>query len=129
MVYDVKNFIKDAIKTESNKYPLDNEYESYTTQDNRLLHAAMGLSTEASEFLDPIKKYLFYGKPLDITNLKEELGDMLWYMAIAMDALGTNFEIEMARVIFKLKTRYPDKFDSDKAINRNLDAERKALEE
>jgi len=31
--------------------------------------------------------------------------------------------------IEKLKARYPDKFTSDKAINRNLDIERKVLED
>jgi hypothetical protein len=29
----------------------------------------------------------------------------------------------------KLKLRYPDKFDTDKAINRNLEAERNLLSE
>lgn len=95
---------------------------------SRLLHASIGLNTEQAEFADVLKKAMFYGKPLDETNLKEELGDMLWYMAIAMDALNTDFETEMARVIHKLRTRYPDKFSDYQADNRDLAAERQALE-
>lgn len=132
----MNDFIKLAIRTESTKSPITdgviliNEPPYYPFVDtNRLLHAAMGLSTEANEFLDPIKKHLFYGKPLDLVNLKEELGDMLWYMAIAMNALDTTFEAEMTRVINKLKVRYPDKFTEHDAINRDLTAERKKLEE
>ena len=124
----MNDFIKLAIRTESTKTPLQLDLYPDCTPD-RLLHAAMGLSTEANEFLDPIKKHLFYGKPLDLVNLKEELGDMLWYMAIAMDALDTTFEAEMTRVINKLKVRYPDKFTEYDAINRDLTAERRKLEE
>ena len=114
-----KNFIKDCLRTKSN-------LKNFPNPD--LLHAAMGMSTEAGEFLDALKKHMFYGKQLDTTNLKEELGDMLWYMAIAMSVLGTDFNKEMSRVIEKLKTRYPEIFTEDKALNRDLVKERETLE-
>lgn len=47
-----------------------------------LLHCATGLVTESAELVDAIKKHVFYGKPLDVVNIKEELGDLLWYIAI-----------------------------------------------
>lgn len=116
------SFIKDAIRTESNNF--------YIEQVNsRLVHASMGFVTEAAEFQDALKKTLFYGKPLDVVNLKEEIGDMLWYMAIAMDALNTDFDEEQDRVIRKLKARYPSKFEESLAENRDLISERKILEE
>ena len=87
------------------------------------------MQTETAEFTDALKKSLFYGKPLDTVNLKEELGDLLWYVALAMDELGTDFETEMARVIAKLEARYPEKFTTDKALNRDLDTERAILED
>ena len=93
-----------------------------------LLHAAMGMSTEANEFLDALKKHMFYGAKLDHVNLKEELGDMLWYMAIAMDVLDTDFNKEMERVIKKLRSRYPEKFTEADALDRDLEEERKVLE-
>jgi len=42
---------------------------------------------------------------------------------------GIDFYKQLDKNINKLKARYPDKFDSDKAINRNLEVERKTLEE
>jgi len=54
-----------------------------------LLHAAMGICTESGEFFDPIKKHLMYGKPLDEENMREELGDLLWYIAVGAENLGT----------------------------------------
>ena len=49
-----------------------------------LFHAAAGLCSEASELLEPILD----GSPLDLVNLKEELGDLMWYMALANRALS-----------------------------------------
>jgi len=93
-----------------------------------LLHASMGLSTESAEFADALKKHIFYGKELDKTNLKEELGDILWYCAIALEALDTDFESVMKTNIDKLSARYPDKFTEEAAKNRDLDKERAILE-
>ena len=93
----------------------------------RLLHAGLGLLTEAQEFLIPILESIMRATPLDTVNLKEELGDAMWYQAIACNVLGTTFEIEQERNIAKLQARYPDKFTEDKAINRDLATERKVL--
>lgn len=94
----------------------------------RLDHAAKGLVTEAGEFTDVLKKYEFYGKDFDVVNLVEELGDLLWYVAIACDTIGTSFEEIMERNIAKLKARYGEKFNEEGAINRDLKKERDLLE-
>lgn len=94
----------------------------------RLLHASMGLETEAGEFTDALKRHVFYNEKLDVVNLKEELGDILWYLAIASDILGTSLEEIMHMNIEKLKKRYEKGFSSNDAIYRNLDIERKTLE-
>jgi NTP pyrophosphatase (non-canonical NTP hydrolase) len=114
-----KQFIKDAIRTES---------PNFYTPNPRILHAAIGCVTEAGEMIDAIKKSTYYGRPLDTTNILEESGDLLWYLAILFDELGTDFETEMTRVITKLKTRFPDKFTEEDAFTRDLVAERKVLE-
>lgn len=116
---DTKQFIKDAIRTESPNFFAPNQ---------RILHAAIGCVTESGEMLDALKKSIFYGKSLDVVNVKEEAGDILWYLAILFDELGTDFETEMERVINKLKTRFPEKFTEDNAFNRDLTTERKVLE-
>lgn len=94
----------------------------------RLLHAAMGLVTESAEFLDALKKHIYYGKTLDTTNLKEEIGDITWYERIGIDELETTLESIIYTNIAKLKARFPDKFAEDKAIVRDLGAERAILE-
>lgn len=93
-----------------------------------ILHGALGISTEAGEILDAVKKSIFYGKPFDLVNLQEEIGDCLWYLAILAKEAGMSFEDIMAQNIAKLKARYPDKFTEERALNRDLVAERRELE-
>ncbi len=107
----------------------------------RLEHSVIGLTTEVGELADAYKKAKFYDKEIDIINLCEEMGDVMWYMAVAMDAINkyqrarfpsstapdAGFESLMRLNIEKLRKRYPDKFTSELALNRDLEAERKAL--
>ena len=123
------DFIKDCLRTESTQFCNLEDGAGIDYNKERLLHACMGMQTETAEFTDALKKSLFYGKTLDTVNLKEELGDLLWYVSIAMDELGTTYEAEMQRVINKLKLRYPENFTEEDATNRDLVAERKLLEE
>lgn len=101
----------------------------FTPKEMDLLHAAMGMVTESSEFMDMLKKYLIYGKELDEVNLNEEIGDKLWYIALALRTLNSSFEEVMGVNIEKLEARYPEKFFlEENAINRDLNKERKILE-
>lgn len=93
-----------------------------------LLHAGVGLATESGEFLDALKKSIFYGKELDTVNLAEELGDLLWYIALALRAVDSDFDTQMYINIEKLKARFPDKFTEFHAENRDLAVERNILE-
>lgn len=95
----------------------------------RLLHAVIGLSTEVGELQDAVKKHLFYNEPLDLTNLKEEGGDLFWYLALLADFLGeSNFTSMLRSNVAKLRERYPEKFTEEKAQNRDLLRERQILE-
>lgn len=98
------------------------------SQFNNELHQAMGIVTEAGELIDVYKKHFAYGKPMDYVNVREEMGDLMWYIINLCRLLGVNLEDELDINISKLKARYPNKFDSEHAINRNLDIERKILE-
>jgi NTP pyrophosphatase (non-canonical NTP hydrolase) len=56
----------------------------------RLEHAILGLTTEGGEFTTTVKRVAIYGKAISpefIKHMREELGDTLWYVAIACDAL------------------------------------------
>jgi len=122
-----KEYIQNAIRTESTNFSAMNDCLNVDGT-KRLLHAGIGLSTEAGEFLDALKKHIFYGKKLDRINLKEEMGDLFWYLAIACDELGVEFESLMETNIAKLKARYGERFSEHKAENRDLDTERTILE-
>ena len=98
------------------------------TRSHDFLHAGLGMATEAAEFLDVLKKQHAYGKPLDLVNLAEEVGDILWYCALAARALGIPLSELAAINIAKLQERYPKKFTEEQALVRNLDAERTLLE-
>lgn len=94
----------------------------------RLEHAQLGIASEAGEIADQLKKHFFYGKDLDVVNLSEEIGDLFWYLALAANELGYDFDQIMETNIAKLKKRYGDKFSEQRATKRNLVVERKILE-
>lgn len=107
------------------------DFDIYQRQANRtakkgpdlnynLNHAALGLAGEAGEFVDAVKKSVIYGKPLDVANLREEMGDLLWYIALACDALGVTMQDIAQENVNKLKRRYPDAY-SDELAGARLD--------
>lgn len=179
-----QEYIKFAVRTESKINPYTGVAFS---KQQRVFHAAMGLVTESGELIDAYKKHIYYGKDLDRVNIKEEIGDICWYLALAHDVWGISepkaypkgettgtlaqitlmvqssavcigfteekriFEEQLADIlgaivvicktegfdleeildtnIAKLKARYPDKFDAEKALNRDLKTEREILEQ
>ena len=116
-------YLKASARTEYTPFFINGSDEA-----SRLMHAAMGMVTESGEFMDAFKKLTIYGKVIDKTNLVEEIGDIFWYCALACRTLGVSFEEVFDRNIQKLKIRYPEKFTSENALNRDLKAEREALE-
>lgn len=92
------------------------------------LHMLLGIVSEAGELVDVFKKNIAYGKEIDWVNVKEEIGDLMWYIVGFCNINGWDLNQILETNSAKLKERYPDKFSEDKALNRNLDAERKVLE-
>jgi NTP pyrophosphatase (non-canonical NTP hydrolase) len=93
-----------------------------------LSHAILGMFTESAECADAFKRFLFYGTDLDKTNLKEEVGDVMYYVQLLCQSGGFTLEEAMDSNEAKLNKRYGDKFTEDAAINRDTDAEREILE-
>ena len=98
------------------------ELETQDADTPRLLTAAFGISAEAGEFTEIVKKVFLQGKPYNADNiehLKIELGDILWYAAQACMALDVSFEEVMERNYLKLSARYPEgTFSVYKSENR-----------
>lgn len=91
----------------------------------RLLTAGVGINAEGGEFLEIIKKMVFQGKPWNRDNREHliiELGDIMWYVAQATQALGISMEEVLDTNITKLSKRYPDgTFDAYYSENRKAD--------
>lgn len=87
-----------------------------------LLLAGLGISGEAGEITDLVKKILFHGKPLnDETRKKftDEAGDVLWYLAALCIAFDVSFDDLFNRNVEKLMNRYPEgEFSIERSENR-----------
>ena len=79
---------------------------------------ALGLTGEAGEFAELIKKYVYHGHDLDVVKATKELGDLLWYVAVAASDLGVTLQWVAERNIAKLRERYPDGFSTAASIAR-----------
>jgi NTP pyrophosphatase (non-canonical NTP hydrolase) len=108
----------------------------------RLNHALIGITGEVGEIAATVERWLHYNQPLDRDNVIEELGDILWYVALACNVLEVDMEEVMKKNITKLRHRYPEKytdaaavarvdkiFEANEAKRRELVAEMPALSE
>lgn len=141
---EILNQIKREIfykKTDTKKYDMLNQNLKIALEDTqpvnekplesvfnmRVLHSLLGLNTESAELLEWIPK-LINGNALDGVNIGEELGDILWYQAVLVDALKLDLNVTMEKNALKLEKRFKKGFDFNQAVNRDLDAERNILE-
>ena len=83
-----------------------------------LINSVMGLCGESGEAIDIVKKWLAQGHELDKEHLAKELGDIAWYLAEAATALDLPLEDILRANIDKLKSRYPEGFDTQRSQNR-----------
>jgi NTP pyrophosphatase (non-canonical NTP hydrolase) len=119
------SFTRDALITEA---PVTPEMLERLNGLVRVIHAIFGMLTELGELADVYKKHIFYGKPIDLVNVKEEFGDKFWYDAVFADATDITMDEAMLTVIEKLKARYPNAFTPTDAVERDLGHERAVLE-
>jgi NTP pyrophosphatase (non-canonical NTP hydrolase) len=119
-------FVRQTTSPASSEYPKLverlNELEGQGADVSRLLTAAFGMSAEAGEFTEVVKKIFLQGKPYtedNIFHMKRELGDLCWYLAQACMALDTNFDEVLQMNYEKLSARYPaGSFDVYRSENR-----------
>lgn len=85
---------------------------------NALTNYAMGLSGEAGEVVDLIKKHMFHGHPLDVATLVDELGDVMFYLQALCNVAGVDLVEVLLCNIRKLTTRYPAGFSNEASLTR-----------
>jgi NTP pyrophosphatase (non-canonical NTP hydrolase) len=103
-----------------------NEYQKLAMRTSRkdmspdyhLLNGALGLTGEAGEVVDLVKKNWMQGHDLKKELLAKELGDVCWYIAETATAIGYDMETIMQMNIDKLRKRYPEGFDPELSQNR-----------
>ena len=82
------------------------------------VNGVMGLTGEAGEVVDIVKKGIFHGKGVDMEHLKKELGDVMWYVALICESCGWELDDVMQTNVDKLKKRYPEGFSEYRANHR-----------
>lgn len=96
------------------------------TPKEKLSHALFGLASEAGEAAGILQK-VYQGHPDPFedqdtkTHLIKELGDALWMIAEAADAIGVSLSYVASTNLRKLEDRYPDGFDPEKSLHRKDD--------
>lgn len=86
-----------------------------------LMHASLGLATETGEFTSEVQRISQYSKPFTAemhSHMIEELGDTLWYVALACEHLGVSMKKVAELNIVKLLTRFPTTFSGEAAEAR-----------
>ena len=86
------------------------------SEPDRFIAAALGLTGEAGEFADLVKKIMYHDHEVTAEvykKLLKELGDVMWYIAEACTVLGVSMSTVAALNITKLKERYPDGFSPE----------------
>lgn len=90
---DIKEYSKLALRTESKNETID-----------RKIHAALGMSSELAELL------------ASDANIKEEIGDMFWYLNVACDS----FDLTLEYVFKTAKTYYLSSLRPDLTLIRGI---------
>lgn len=89
-----------------------------TDEQVMIVWCAVGMTGEAGEVMEHIKKGIFHQHGLNREQLRKELGDVLWYVAGLCSTLGFDLSDVMSANIEKLKARYPDGWDHQQSIHR-----------
>lgn len=108
-----------------------NEYQAnairtakmFGTVSENLNHAALGIATEGGEFTTEVKRMAIYGRAMTVEmqqHMAEELGDVLWYVALAAESLGITLHQIARDNVTKLQKRFPEKY-SDQAAEQRAD--------
>lgn len=83
-----------------------------------LANYALGLTGEAGEVGDIVKKEVFHGHRRDSQAIKKELGDTLHYLSGLATMYGWTLEEVAMANIEKLMKRYPGGFSKEASIQR-----------
>lgn len=108
-----------ALRTEADQQRILDRLNQLGAQAMRLDNGARGLANDAGEVASTVMKYIEYGQPLNVLNLKEEVGDCLWRLNQICAAAGFTLQEAMEGNVRKLAIRYPHKYSDELAAEKN----------
>jgi len=85
-----------------------------------LFNGVLGLAGEAGECADLVKKHYFQDGRLFVDALEDELGDVMWYVAETARAMGLTLEEVARHNVEKLRKRYPEGFEAQRSLHREV---------
>ena len=105
-----------------------NEYQTLAQRTSRkdmtpgehLMNGILGLTGEAGECSDLVKKHFYQDGRGIYTDLLDEVGDTLWYIAEIASAMEWKLDDIADHNIKKLMKRYPEGFDVDRSLHREV---------
>ncbi len=88
--------------------------------DEKTMHLtwSLAIAGEAGELANLTKKTFLHGHPYDRNKVEEELGDVLWYVAVYAHDIGLSLDEVAQANIEKLERRYPDGFSTEASLHR-----------
>ena len=84
--------------------------KKFDDQKMELSSWGLGVAGEAGDIASCIKKLLFHKNEAIKDGIKENIGDVMWYVAMICNVLGWNLNEILEENIRKLKKRYPQGF-------------------
>lgn len=102
------------------------KFNAGTNFNDAVAHGIIGVVSETLELGDNLLTSLFGGDELDTQNIKEEVGDILWYLARLSKACDFTLSEAMEGNIAKLDVRHLQKtggFNPDAGVEENRDRE------
>jgi len=87
----------------------------------RILHSILAINSEAGELANAYIKKLGYNQRLDLKNVEEELGDILFFIQDLCSCYGWSIGGLIARNMDKLEKRYPGGVWTPKAAKQRAD--------
>lgn len=100
---------------------LRRDMPNLTGEQADLVHMALGIFGEAGELLEAVANYILRGKPLDMSNAREELGDLEFYLEGIRQNLGLQRDELLEANMAKLSERYEGFNYSDTAAIERAD--------
>ena len=88
------------------------------TRTKALITGALGLTGEAGEVADHIKKWYDQGHDLQVDKIINELGDVCWYVALMATTIDVSLSQVLEQNIEKLRKRFPNGFEVERSVNR-----------